>query len=256
MDLPLVRRIQDHIHHFLNETSVSNQNLQPFLEVGCGDGINLEALASWGYAGVGLDISSPALKQARERDLRRIDLLEADFLETPIQQYPFILLLNTLEHIPEDRKFLQKTALHLKEEGWFVLAVPTQPKSYGFADFQAGHCRRYDRKQVVQLLTETGFEVKKIVNVGYPVCNLYTWAYNRLAPLLAREPSGGIGRIKEENTPHTGIEKNYSHFPSLFRWVAPFCFYLFSKLISLDRFFVRTQLGNNEIYFARRVRSP
>src|SRR3989344_3578146 len=123
MDLPLERL----------ELSIIGREIKgrrliraPYLEVGCGDGFNLEEFSSLGMRGVGVDVSKEALDITRAKHLPNVVLEHKDFLFYNPNNLPeVIFMLNTLEHVGDDMVFLKKAHALLSVGGYLVIAVPS-----------------------------------------------------------------------------------------------------------------------------------
>ncbi len=70
-----------------------------------------------------------------------------------------IFSVHVLEHIEDDRQFLEDCFLMLKPGGRLVTLVPALQFLYSELDRNIGHFRRYDKTMVRRLLQGTGFEL-------------------------------------------------------------------------------------------------
>jgi SAM-dependent methyltransferase len=61
-------------------------------------------------------------------------------------QYDTIICLNVMEHVEDDKKFLQQVFSLLKQNGKLVLLVPAHQFLYTNFDKAAGHFKRYNKK--------------------------------------------------------------------------------------------------------------
>ncbi len=95
------------------------------LDLGCGDG-SFAALAKRLYQEVfGIDISSSALKVARERGATVCQLnLNEDELRFPAEYFDAIVCFHVIEHIFDPVDILRKVFRVLKPEGQFLLTCP------------------------------------------------------------------------------------------------------------------------------------
>jgi SAM-dependent methyltransferase len=115
------------------------------IDVGCGTGANLAALAE-DYHVLGIDASSDAIAFARER------FPKVDFVcdEIPVdfgEQYPsprLFLLMDVLEHVPNDVDFFRNLISMLVPGDTLLLTVPAKMSLWSKHDVSFGHYRRYD----------------------------------------------------------------------------------------------------------------
>jgi len=95
------------------------------LDLGCGDGRYLQALVARGQAPLGLDLSDPLLRSARER-LLETDLVRADMRRLPLRPCSFshvLMMFTTFGYFAEEEnlRLLRNVAGLLVEGGCLVL---------------------------------------------------------------------------------------------------------------------------------------
>lgn len=79
-----------------------------------------------------------------------------------------IVLVNVLEHIADDRAFVQQAHASLRPGGALLLFTPALPWLYGSLDRAFEHHRRYTRAAMRALLQGSGFEVARLRYVNLP----------------------------------------------------------------------------------------
>ena len=72
------------------------------------------------------------------------------------------IMVNVLEHIPEDRQVLSKLYELLKPGGALLIFVPAMPFLYGALDERVGHVRRYTDQTLREGFEAAGFSVRKM----------------------------------------------------------------------------------------------
>lgn len=154
-------------------------------------------------------------------------------------------MLNVLEHIKNDEDFLKKAFEILPQGGYLIIAVPANQKAFRFADINAGHIRRYEKKELQSKLENNGFIIEKWMSVGFPLNRTYTWLFNFLN-------KNKINKSTEEQTAFSGIRNKEGYYGGLFDFVAKILFPILCVLIKIDGFFINSNLGNNFIVFTKK----
>ncbi len=120
-------------------------------EIGCGTGGNLKYFKKY-YQVIGSDISSEAVKHAS----KRVDcsIFIGDFRATLSPYWKDlhgVLLADVLEHIEDDRKFMEDIIYNLNRSGIILLTVPAHQFLWSNHDAALGHRRRYSAKSLHDL---------------------------------------------------------------------------------------------------------
>ena len=163
---PLVERLV----RFIGERHITflSRGLAPrsrILDVGCGRGVILGALANRGFEVHGLEISAEAARGADPRAEIRIAnrLADADY---PPESFDEIIIWHVLEHLSDPRETLEAAHRILKPGGRLIVAVPNfsslQSRWTGGAWFHLDlprHIYHFPLKSLGMLLESTGFSV-------------------------------------------------------------------------------------------------
>jgi SAM-dependent methyltransferase len=172
-------------------------------DVGCGWGVNLQALEDAGYRATGLDIS-PQILQAIDRPGRR--LIEADLNQPPPAAHELCggaLLLDVLEHLDDDQGTVRRIAPLVQPGGTLVVSVPALPELFSEFDRIQGHRRRYVPDTLRKAFGDTGFAVQKIF-----------WWGSWMVPVLRRMRQKAVVR-------HQAAPKTYVDYLRLPPWPGP-----------------------------------
>ena len=109
------------------------------LDFGGGTGLLTLPLAKQAEFVTLVDISEKMLEQARlkaeQQDVKNIQFLEQDLLETPLEQkFDLIVVCRVLHHMSDLDAALSLFHQHLKEDGKLLIAdfTKTEPKHHGF----------------------------------------------------------------------------------------------------------------------------
>jgi 2-polyprenyl-3-methyl-5-hydroxy-6-metoxy-1,4-benzoquinol methylase len=176
------------------------------LDVGCGRGVTLGALAEQGFAVYGLEISAEAARGVDPRaDIRIAEKLQdAEYRAASFDQ---IIIWHVLEHLKDPAGTLREAHRILKPGGRLIVAVPNfsslQARCTGAAWFHLDlprHLYHFPLPALRRLLTQTGFRVRSVHH--FSLCqNPFGWIQsllnrfgslprNGLYVLLHRRPPG------------------------------------------------------------------
>ena len=122
------------------------------VDVGCGTGASLAALAG-DYDCVGIDTSAEAIDRARARfpQLRFLVGRAPEDLGEIAGRARLFLLMDVLEHVPDDFAMLSELLSAMTPGGYLLLTVPADDSLWSEHDESFGHFRRYDLKRLARL---------------------------------------------------------------------------------------------------------
>jgi SAM-dependent methyltransferase len=134
-----------------------------FLDVGCGAGAVTTSLNRRGFVVDYADVHRHALDLARraappDRRFVQVDVAVA----APPKGYDGILLLDVIEHLPDDVGALRNVRSALEPGGGLLVTVPAFPVLWSPWDEREGHKRRYTRTTLPSALTAAGFSVDRV----------------------------------------------------------------------------------------------
>lgn len=111
------------------------------MEIGCGEGGVLKAFTDRGAKCLGVDLSESRvnagkkmMKAEMEKGLLNLmakNVYDADFLETYQHAFDLIILKDTIEHIPEQEKFIPYLKKFLKPNGHIFFGFPPWCMPFG-----------------------------------------------------------------------------------------------------------------------------
>ena len=131
-------------------------------DIGGGNGYTTKIMQNSGKEMVLIEPSIQACYNGSKRGLNNIicgTLNDTDFNDESIDS---CLLLDVLEHIEDDKAFLDLINKKIKASGELLITVPAFMLLWSSEDTYAGHYRRYTKKQLGKLLQEQKFEVLHI----------------------------------------------------------------------------------------------
>ena len=134
---------------------------QTFLEVGCGTGQVLRALAQEvpSLRMTGVEASFAGLRFLIDT-IPRLEAVQAAATTLPYEsEFDVIGAFDVLEHIPDDAVAMSELARSVKPGGGVLLTVPQHPSLWSSLDRYSGHQRRYTRRGLTALVRNAGLHV-------------------------------------------------------------------------------------------------
>lgn len=132
-----------------------------FLDIGCGDGYDVELMSKYGWECRGFELGEKKLENSIYYGN---SLEEADFSE----KFDFIRIWHILEHVENPDAFLRKIEGLLSEEGKVAIAIPNTKGLYRFlfGKYWYGldaprHLFNYNRRNLSILLKKNGLKIVK-----------------------------------------------------------------------------------------------
>jgi len=132
----------------------------PVFDVGGGNGFVAKGMQDIGFEVVLLEPGAAGSRNAQRRGIQNVvcaGLEDAGFVPASMAA---VGLFDVMEHIAEDRKFLEMVGSYLWSNGRVYLTVPAYQALWSHEDVDAGHFRRYSRQALRDLLKGAGFDVE------------------------------------------------------------------------------------------------
>ena len=138
------------------------------LDIGCGLGYLIEQAEKAGWETTGLEISDYAIRECRRKHLK-VKKGQIEKLDRFSNFFDVIVAQDVLEHVFKPEYFLNKVNNLLKTNGLFVLELPNNSSLRAILMGKAWieyippvHLNFFDKKNLLLILKNHGFEVKKI----------------------------------------------------------------------------------------------
>lgn len=158
---------------------------------------------------VELDDGCRGFHAALAPDLRaRLSVAIGPFEDMALaERFECVVCCEVLEHVEDDRHFLEQLRTLLVPGGIVALSVPSRMKYWTVHDEIVGHLRRYERDELTVLLQAAGFDDIEIRSYGFPWVNLLRVPRGVVARRQAAERSGWDQRRQT-------IESNHRQIPA------------------------------------------
>ena len=132
----------------------------PLFDIGGGNGFVAKAIQDVGFEVVLLEPGASGCHNAQRRGIQNVvcaGLEDAGFAPASIAA---VGLFDVIEHLEDDRKFLEMVRSHLWPNGRVYITVPAYRVLWSHEDVNAGHFRRYSRQALRDVLNDSGFGVE------------------------------------------------------------------------------------------------
>jgi SAM-dependent methyltransferase len=128
------------------------------LDIGAGAGRNTRVLLEHGLDALAIENEETGINLCKKN---HIPCLQGDVLNLPFAENSFslITLMDVLEHIEDHEKAIKEIYRILKVNGKLILSVPLDMKLWSSHDEISLHKRRYDRKEILQLIEKERFDI-------------------------------------------------------------------------------------------------
>jgi ubiquinone/menaquinone biosynthesis C-methylase UbiE len=229
--------------------ALADRGGQTFLDVGCGGGDFSRLLCEAGLTGVGVDFSERAVAIAGKtlapyiaEGKYRLHLGDVHDLPPNFAKVDLAISYMVMEHVEDDKGFLETIARFVKPGGNLIIAVPGRRDCWSLEDETVGHLRRYDRGDLDAVLRKANLEAVSVWSVGVPTINML---FNISLKMVARSAAetSKMGLSQREQTETSGIREIpwKTVFPS---WVHVILNRVtLYPLFVIQRWFYRTNLG-------------
>jgi 2-polyprenyl-3-methyl-5-hydroxy-6-metoxy-1,4-benzoquinol methylase len=186
------------------------------LDLACGSGHGTALLSTRlpNVECVGVDLDPEAIAVARERYSRpNATFLQGDGMTfADIQGFDTIVSLETIEHLADPQRFVERLTRMLRSGGRMIASVPSTPST----DANPYHLHDFTEESFARLFTRLGFRAVASIRLVDPFANTPTFSDNqvdrpqliqRMVRHYARHPASFVRRVVA--TVRYGFENRY-----------------------------------------------
>ena len=136
------------------------KNNETIFDIGGGSGFVSLGLAQAGFDVALVEPGQTGSSNAKRRGLKNVICATTNTAKFQKYSLPAVGLFDVLEHIEDDRAFLQSVKGLIKKKGYLYATVPSYSSLWSDEDVYAGHFRRYTLESICDALESTGFQVE------------------------------------------------------------------------------------------------
>lgn len=138
------------------------------LDAGCGSGITLGGINRL-YDCVGIEPNPELIEQARNNSEVPVYPGKLPGELPALGPFDFILFLDVLEHLDDDRHALVELSSLLAKDGKIIIAVPALPWLWSIHDEVNHHKRRYVTRSLKKVMLASGFDILQMSYWGFSI---------------------------------------------------------------------------------------
>jgi len=139
-------------------------------EIGCGYGLVQKQLEQgYGVTVDGFDLNADALRDSQASDHPRFCYNVFDCDSRFAAHYDLLVLFDVLEHVEQEKGFLEAVLYHLKPGGLLLINVPALMFFYSAYDKVIGHQRRYSIRTLEAICASVGLKRTAVSYWGLPM---------------------------------------------------------------------------------------
>lgn len=147
---------------------VKNLNV---LDIASGEGYGTHAISKVAKRVVGVDISADAVAHAKIKYGHDYRVGSADRIPVESTSLDAVISFETIEHVPEPRRFVEEVFRVLRPDGLFLVSTPNKDVYHKGQAPNPFHCSEMTRSEFVNCLSPH-FVVKSILGQVFPKCPL------------------------------------------------------------------------------------
>jgi SAM-dependent methyltransferase len=150
-------------------------------DIGAAGGGNTRVLLEHGWEAIAIDANPAAVELAR---LRGIDAYHGDACYLPLStgDFDFVMALDLLQHITDDRTAAGELARVLRPGGSALISVPCDLSLWSAHDVALGHVRRYTRESLAEVVEGAGLRLDHMWSWNVLLRPVVKWRRHRSTP--------------------------------------------------------------------------
>jgi SAM-dependent methyltransferase len=197
-----------------------------FCEIGAGNGWNTSELLRINGSGVAYDLNKDCCINNRSKNGRavsegKLHVFNQDFLTTPIEaKYDVVFSCMVIEHLNSTDldAYFERARSILNPNGIIVCLVPSNMDYWGIEDEIAGHFKRYEFQDLIQIAINQKLKISDIAGLTYPISNILFGLSNRIISKSEVQKKSLDMQQRTELSGNRGVQLKTT-YPAFFRLV-------------------------------------
>ena len=198
-------QIEDKSFWFQHRNNVISEGVKKFnkenifFDVGGGNGFVSKRLQDDGFDSYLIEPGFDGSKNAKNRGVNNVICSTIQEIGLDEKSIYSIGLFDVVEHIKEDKHFLNEINTYLKDDGYLYITVPAYDLLWSQEDVEAGHFRRYTIPSITKILKSSGFKIEYstyIFSILVIPIFLFRVLYKRL---MNKEDENKIDKVRKDH---------------------------------------------------------
>lgn len=176
-----------------------------FFDIGGGNGYISKELEENNIKSVLIEPGLEGALNAKKRGLKNIICSTLEDAGIKPNTCKAIGLFDVVEHIEDDKKFLNSINHILSDNGFVYITVPAYNLLWSKEDDDAGHFKRYTIKQICSTLKASGFEIEYSTYI-FSILPIPILLFRTIPSFIRQnKKSTNLDKNKKEHSPRKGL---------------------------------------------------
>ncbi|OYQ38526.1 methyltransferase domain-containing protein [Flavobacterium aurantiibacter] len=194
-----------HRNNCILETVRFYSEHETFFDIGGGNGYVAKGLEDNNIKTVLVEPGLEGALNAKKRGLSNIICSTFEDAGIKVNSCKSIGLFDVVEHIADDQQFLMSVYSNLAVNGFVYITVPAYNFLWSKEDADAGHYRRYTKRQICRVLEDSGFKIQYATYI-FSILPLPVFFFRTIPSFFwLKRNSSDLSKHKQEHSQRKGL---------------------------------------------------